>query len=121
MITFSREELKSKVRRKRKRMAGITNTTMQLNIPPRKEQNMGKQITRLVTCGTGNLHIFTTCPHCYSTRGGILFATVAGTFTGATTAKCVDCSETFDYYIDARAKSIWRMEISNIKKSDILW
>lgn len=103
------------VKRKSKKAAVITNTTLKLNIPTGEEKVMEKQIAQLVSCGAGNLHIIVTCPRCHSVKGGLLFATVPGTFIGITTAKCTDCSEAIDYYIDAKENGIWRMEAVDIK------
>jgi len=36
--------------------------------------------------------------------------TVASTYKGRVTAKCVDCGKTEDYYVDASDGKIWRMD-----------
>ena len=85
-----------------------------------EEQSMDKQMVRWINCVTGNIHIIAACPHCHAIQGGMLFATVTGAFMGVATAKCTDCSETADYYIDVRENGIWRMEAVETKKRDIL-
>jgi len=64
---------------------------------------------RWLECGTGNLHIVGPCPRCGDRRGGLLLGTVAGTFRGRITAKCTDCNEAVDYYVDAHEGRIWSL------------
>jgi len=65
---------------------------------------------RWLVCGGGNLHIVGPCPSCYSTQGGMILGTVASTFKGRISAKCVDCTTIVDYYVDANEEKIWKLE-----------
>lgn len=65
---------------------------------------------RWLVCGSGNVHIVGPCPNCFVTQSGLLLGTVASTYKGRVTAKCVDCGKTEDYYVDASDGKIWRMD-----------
>ena len=65
---------------------------------------------RWLACGAGNLHIVGPCPDCSATQGGLILGTVASTYRGRITARCVDCNKTVDFYVDAHEEAIWKME-----------
>jgi len=117
VYTVIREWFKSKLECRSRKTGALQ---IQLNMPLGEEKITEKQIARWIICGTGNLHIYGTCPSCHSIQGGLLFSTVAATFMGVTTAKCTDCSETYNYYVDAREQGIWKMEAIVPKRSSIL-
>ena len=65
---------------------------------------------RWLVCGAGNLHIVGPCPDCYASQGGLLLGTVASSFKGRVSAKCLDCGKVEDFYVDAQEEKIWRLE-----------
>ena len=65
---------------------------------------------RWLVCGTGNMHVVGPCSNCFDTQSGLLLGTVASTYKGRITAICVDCGNREDYYVDAAAERIWRLE-----------
>jgi len=65
---------------------------------------------RWLACSTGNAHVLGPCPSCFEKRSGLLMGTVGGNYKGRLTAKCVDCGRTEEYYVDAEAERIWRLE-----------
>ena len=73
----------------------------------RKEVHM---TMRWLECGSGSIHVVGPCPDCYATQGGLLMGTVASSYKGRVTAKCLDCSRIVDYYVDAQEEMIWRLE-----------
>jgi len=70
---------------------------------------------RWLECGAGNLHIVGPCPRCGESRGGLVLGTVAGTYKGRVTARCTDCAEAVDYYVDAHEGRIWSLEPVEVK------
>ena len=65
---------------------------------------------RLLPCGVGNVHLVGPCYNCYVSQGGLMIGTVAKTHKGRVIAKCLDCGKTVDYYVDAQAEKIWKLE-----------
>jgi hypothetical protein len=65
---------------------------------------------RWLECGAGSVHIVGPCPDCYATQGGMLLGTVAGTYKGRVTGRCLDCNKVLDYYVDASEGKMWLME-----------
>jgi len=65
---------------------------------------------RWLVCGAGSVHIVGPCPDCYGEQGGLLMGTVANTYRGRVTARCLDCGRSVDYYVDANEERIWRLE-----------
>jgi len=70
----------------------------------------GRMAMRWLECGSGSVHVVGPCPECYATQGGLLLGTVASSYKGRVTAKCLDCSRSVDYYVDAQEEMIWRLE-----------
>lgn len=67
-------------------------------------------VVRWVSCKSGYRHIVGPCPHCYSTQGGLLAATVVNPIEGLTTLECPDCHKTVEYYIDSKKEQIFRLD-----------
>jgi len=76
-------------------------------------------LMRWLSCGGGSIHIVGACPNCYSTKGGLLLGTVASTHKGRVSAKCLDCDNEVDYYVDAHDEKIWKMDPVEAKGSRI--
>jgi len=96
-------------KRKKKGLSDSTTET----ILSTKLDEAGREVSmqlRWLVCGQGNVHIVGPCPDCYATEGGLILGTVASTYKGRITAKCVDCGKTMDYYVDASEGRIWRLE-----------
>lgn len=74
-------------------------------------------IMRWLTCGGGNVHIVGPCPFCFETIGGLLMGTVSKNQKGRTTARCLDCGKSMDYYVDAQEERIWRLEPVEAKRT----
>ena len=70
----------------------------------------GRMTMRWLECGSGNVHVVGPCPDCYATQGGLLLGTVASSYKGRVTARCLDCQRSVDYYVDAQEEMIWRLE-----------
>ena len=65
---------------------------------------------RLLACGAGNTHLIGPCPNCYVSQGGLLVGTIPDTHKGRVIATCLDCGSMADYYVDAKAEQIWKLE-----------
>lgn len=74
-------------------------------------------IMRWLVCGAGSIHIVGPCPDCYSSQGGLLLGTVATTYKGRVTAKCLDCNKSLDFFVDAPEEKIWKLEPIEAKGS----
>jgi len=74
---------------------------------------------RWLVCGSGNAHIIGPCPDCFSTQSGLLLGTVAGSYKGRVTARCVDCGRAEEYYVDAGEERIWRLEEVGVKGAGV--
>ncbi|MFC1925743.1 hypothetical protein ACFLW2_03485 [Chloroflexota bacterium] len=107
------------MKRNSKKAMDATNAAMQLNIQTGEKISMENHIVRLASCIAGNLHLIATCPRCHSKTGGLLFTTVPMAFIGATTARCIDCGHTIDYYIDTMENRAWVMEAIEARTGDI--
>ena len=66
---------------------------------------------RYLNCGLVHIHIIGPCPYCFTTQDGLLIGTVNVNYKGVVTAKCMNCSKTGDFYVDAQEKKIWKMEL----------
>jgi len=40
----------------------------------------------------------------------LLLGTAAAGYAGRTTAKCVDCGKSIDYYVDSTVEKIWKLD-----------
>jgi hypothetical protein len=67
-------------------------------------------VMRWLVCGAGSVHIIGPCPNCYASEGGLIMGTVALTYSGRVTARCLDCGNAVEYYVDANEEKIWRLE-----------
>ena len=66
---------------------------------------------RCLDCGVVHMHIIGPCPSCFTTQDGLLMGTVTSNYKGRVTAECIDCNKTFDFYVDAQERNIWKMEL----------
>jgi hypothetical protein len=65
---------------------------------------------RWLSCGAEILHIIGTCPNCYAAEAGLLFGTATTGYAGRTTATCIDCGKSVDYYVDATVQKVWKLD-----------
>jgi hypothetical protein len=63
-----------------------------------------------LSCGSESLHIMGTCPNCYASEGGLLLGTTATGYAGRITTTCIDCGKSVDYYVDATAQKMWKLD-----------
>ena len=71
---------------------------------------------RWLSCGSESLHLIGTCPNCYATEAGLLLGTAAAGYAGRITATCVDCGKSVEYYVDATAQKIWKLDLMESKR-----
>ncbi len=67
-------------------------------------------VMRWLECSGGNIHLVGPCPTCFEQGGGLIVGTVSSSYKGRITAKCFDCGEMQDYYVDAQEGKVWKLE-----------
>lgn len=67
-------------------------------------------VLRWMVCGDGDIHVFGPCPRCFNSNGGWLLGTSGVVAAGITRARCADCGETVDYFVDPEAQQMWKAQ-----------
>ena len=67
-------------------------------------------ILRWMACQHGDVHVVGPCPRCFHTSGGMLLGSSLAAHGGITTAKCTECGETIDYFVDPQQQQMWKAE-----------
>lgn len=67
-------------------------------------------ILRWLACEDGDVHIFGPCPRCFHTSGGMLLGSTSPACRGIARAKCTECNETIDYFVDPQQQQMWKAE-----------
>ena len=65
---------------------------------------------RWLVCEDGDVHVFGPCPRCFSTSGGMLLGSALAESRGIARARCTECSETIDYFVDPDKQQVWKAE-----------
>jgi hypothetical protein len=65
---------------------------------------------RWLVCEEGDVHIFGPCPQCFSTSGGMLLGSTLAGSGGIARARCTECGETIDYFVDPEKRQMWKAE-----------
>jgi hypothetical protein len=65
---------------------------------------------RWLVCEDGDVHIIGPCPRCFHTGGGMLLGSTLTASRGIARAKCTDCDETIDYFVDPQQQQMWKAE-----------
>jgi len=65
---------------------------------------------RWLVCEDGDVHIFGPCPRCFHTSGGMLLGSTSTASRGIARAKCAECGETIDYFVDPQQQQMWKAE-----------
>jgi len=65
---------------------------------------------RWLVCEDGDVHIFGPCPRCFHTNGGMLLGSSSTASRGIARAKCTDCDEAIDYFVDPQQQQMWKAE-----------
>lgn len=65
---------------------------------------------RWLVCEDGDVHIFGPCPRCFHTSGGMLLGSTSTASRGIARAKCTECGETIDYFVDPQQQQMWKAE-----------
>jgi hypothetical protein len=67
-------------------------------------------ILHWMACEHGDVHVFGPCPRCFYTKGGWLLGTSGTVSEGITRAKCADCGESIDYFVDPTTHQMWQAQ-----------
>ncbi len=65
---------------------------------------------RWFVCEDGGVHVFGPCPRCFQTSGGMLLGSTLPECKGIARARCTECGETIDYFVDQQHEKVWKAE-----------
>jgi len=65
---------------------------------------------RWFVCERGDLHVYGPCPSCFQSGGGMLTGSTLPECRGIARARCAECGEIVDYFVDAAKQQAWKAE-----------
>ena len=77
---------------------------------PAAEKAAAGPTLRWFVCEDGGVHIFGPCPRCFQSGGGMMLGSTLPESRGIARARCTECGETMDYFIDPRQQQVWKAE-----------
>jgi hypothetical protein len=78
--------------------------------PAAAEKPAAGPTLRWFVCEDGGVHVFGPCPRCFQSGGGMMLGSTLPESRGIARARCTECGETMDYFIDPRQQQVWKAE-----------
>ncbi len=77
---------------------------------PTVETTAAGPTLRWFVCEDGGVHVFGPCPRCFQSAGGMMLGSALPESGGIARARCAECGEAIDYFIDPRQQQVWKAE-----------